>query len=135
MKNKSLIKLPAKEPVKLESLNKFVEIPKEIKSKGLAFPKDFKAGVFLDKHGVPKYFLFDSRSLWDLFCVFDEKFEKSVSDKEYVFHNPFGWLIDSIEEHLPLNPKFVAKLKKSIEEAKRFGYVPFEKIKRELGLK
>ncbi len=122
-------------PVKLELLPKFVKIPEELKKKGLAFPKKFKAAVVIDKGGVPRYFLFDTYSLGDLLCSFDEKFEEHAPDKEYVYHNPVGWLIDAIEEHLPINPKLVARLKKGIEEAKRLGLVPFEKIKRELGLK
>jgi hypothetical protein len=134
MKSKSLVKLSTKEPVKLETLEKFASVPKELKASGLAFPKEFKVAVVVDKENSPRYFVFDTYSLWDLLCAFDEKFEKHVSTKEYVFHNPVGWLIDAIEEHLPLNPKLILKLKKGIEEAKKLGLVPFEKIKQELGL-
>ena len=132
--SKSLIKLSAKGPVKLEVLEKFATIPKELKKSGSLSAKNFKAAVVVDKNGAPKYFIFDTCSLWDLLCTIDTKFEEGVSSKEYVFHNPVGWLIDVIEEHLPINPQLVVKLKKGIEEAKKLGLVPFEKIKRELGL-
>jgi len=133
MKSKSLVKLPAREAVKLVAMEKFVNIPKELRKPGL-ISKDFKAGVVVNKDGSPKYFIFDTYSLWDLLCTADAKFEENVSSKEYVFHNPLGWLIDSIEAHLPINPKLAVRLKQGIEEAKKLGLVPFKKIKRELGL-
>ena len=131
MKDKSLVR--ARELVKLEKLEKFAGLPADLKKSGLNI-KDFKAGVVMDKNGSPKYFVFDTYSLWDLLCVVDEKFEANVSSKEYIFHNPVGWLVDAIETHLPINPKLALRLKKGIEEAKKLGLVPFEKIKRELGL-
>ena len=131
MKSKSLVKLSSKEPVKLELLQKFASLPEELKS---GMSKNFKAAVVVDKKGSPKYFVFDTYSMWDLLCAFDAKFEESVSSKEYVFHNPLGWLIDAIEVRLPINPKLALRLKKGIEEAKKLGLVPFEKIKHELGL-
>ncbi|MEW5759116.1 MAG: hypothetical protein AB1755_06625 [Candidatus Omnitrophota bacterium] len=134
MHSKSIIKLPAKEMVKLEALEKFVEAPKELKKFGLAYPKDFKGAVIKDRNGAPKYFVFDTYSLWDFLCAIDTKLEAQVSSKEYVFHNPVGWLIDAIEECLPLNPKLITKLKKGIDEAKKLGLVPFDKIKHKLGL-
>lgn len=133
MKSISLVKLSAKEPVKLEALEKFASIPKELMKAGIK-PSDFKAAVVVDKKDSPKYFIFDTYSLWDLLCAFDVKLEEQVSAKEYVFHNPVGWLIDAIETRLPINPKLILKLKKGIEEAKKLGLVPFEKIKHKLGL-
>jgi len=123
--------LSVKEPVKVEPIEKFAAIPKEFKKSDL---KGFKAAVVAGKNGVPKYFVFDTYSLWDLLCTFDAKFEETASTKEYVFHNPVGWLIDAIEEHLPINPKLALRLKKGIEEAQKLGLVPFEKIKHKLGL-
>ena len=132
MKSKSLVKLPAKEPVKLVSLKKFAALPKELKKEMSS--KEFNAAVVVNKSGSPKYFVFDTYSLWDMLCAFDTKFEETVPSKEYVFHNPVGWLIDAIETRLPINPKLVLRLKKGIAEAKKLGLVPFEKIKHELGL-
>lgn len=133
MKTKSLVKKSAKGLMKVEALDKFKELPPEFK-KALCSPKEFKAVVATDKNGSPKYFIFDTYSLWDMLCAFDEKFEETASSKEYVFHNPFGWLIDAIEAHLPINPSLSLKLKKGIEEAQKLGLVPFEKIKHKLGI-
>lgn len=133
MKAKSLLNVPRKAPVRVVSLPKFVALPASVKA-SLAFPKEFKAGVVVDKEGSPRYFVFDSRSLWDLLCAVDTTLEAQVSDEAYVRHNPVGWLIDAIEAHLPLNPKVVAKLKKGLDEARRLGVVPFERIKQQLGL-
>ena len=135
MKFMSVIKLPAKTPVKLESLEKFMAMAaQDLKKLGLVSPKDFGAGVLVDEKGSPRGFVFDTYSLWDLLCAMDEKYEESASAKKYVFKNPVGWLIDAIEAHLPINPKLAQKLKKGIEEAEKLGYIPFEKMQRELGL-
>ena len=72
MKSKSLVKLSAKGPVKLEALEKFAALPKELKKSVGA--KEFKAGVVVDAQGSPKYFIFDTYSLWDLLCAVDAKF-------------------------------------------------------------
>lgn len=136
MKAKSLSNASLeKNLVKLEKLTKFSAVSaKELKNSGLPSPKDFKAGVITDKDGSPKYFIFDTYSLWDMLCAFDTKFEENAPAKEYIHHNPVGWLIDAIETRLPVNPKLALKLKKGFAEAQKLGLVPFEKIKNELGL-
>ena len=134
MKSNSLSILSEKNLVKPKSIRDFTPVPKNLKASGLAFPKDFKAAVLLDKKGSPKYFVFDTYSLWDVLCAADEKLEESAPDKVYVYKNPVGWMIDAIERHLPLNPKLAAKLKKSVEEAKKLGLVPLEKVVKKLGL-
>jgi len=108
--------------------------PKALKASGLAFAKDFKAAVVIDQAGSPRYFVFDTYSLWDILCAADEKLEARLPTREYVLRNPIGWLIDAIEAHLPLNPKLIARLKKGVEEAHRVGVVPFERIKQAFGL-
>ena len=130
---KSLIKIPGREVVKAQPIEKFVRLPKTVK-KGLAFPKAFKALVITDKANTPKYFVFDAASLWDLVCVFDENFERFAPSKAYVNHNPFGWMIDALEAHFPLNSQFVRRLKKGIQRAGKLGLVPFSRIKRQLDL-
>jgi hypothetical protein len=136
MRQMPAIRLLPKEPVKLEALSKFTSeaSPKNLKKLGLAFPKKFKAAVVVDKKGSPRGFVFDTYSLWDLLCAFDETYEAGVSDKKYVYNNPVGWLIDEIESHLPLNPKLAARLKKNIEEAQKTGYIPFKEVAAKLGL-
>ncbi len=131
--SRSLAKRSNRESVKLEALGKLVKMPKEL-TRGLAFPKEFKAGVIVDRENAPRYFVFDASSLWDMFCAFDERFEKTASTEEYVHHNPFGWLVDAIESILPLNPKLVVKLKRGIAQAEKLGFVPFRKIMRRFGL-
>ena len=133
MRSPNRLKLLAKETFKLQALEKLVPIPKTFK-KGLAFPKDFRAAVIMDSKKELRYFVFDVKSFWDMLCVFDEAFEKTASTEEYFDQNPMGWLIDAIEKHLPLNPKFIHDLKRSIKEAEKLGTVPFEKIKEKLGI-
>ena len=119
--------------MRVEGLSRFAAVPKPIKAL-LAHPRNFKGAVVADTRGSPRYFVFDTYSLWDLLCAIDTAFEERVSDKAYVFENPVGWLIDAIEAHLPLNPGVVVKLKKGLEEAKRLGTIPFEQVKQRLGL-
>ena len=133
MKPKIISKLPASKLVKVEPLEKFAVMPKELKA-SLASPKNFKAAVIVDEKNSAKYFLIDTYSLWDLLCAADAKFEETASAKEYIFHNRLGWLIDSLESHLPLNPRLIARLKKGIKEAQKLGMVPLDKIKHDLGL-
>ena len=133
MKSKGLVKRSPKEPVKVITLQAFTNASRALKAAGVAHAKDFKAAVVVDKAGTPRYFVFDTYSLWDLLCAADEKLEARLPAREYVMRNPVGWLIDAIEAHLPLNPKLVARLKKGVEEAGRVGVVPFERVKRTLG--
>jgi hypothetical protein len=134
MKQRPLMKLANKEPVKLEPLGRFAKLPKELRNEGLAFPGKFKAAVVRGKDNSPRYFVFDTRSFWDLLCAFDSVFERFAPAEAYASRNPFGWLIDAIESCLPLKPSLVRKLKKSMAEAQKLGSVPFETIKRKLGL-
>mgnify|MGYP001567919044 CR=1 FL=1 len=133
MKTRSLVKMSGKEPVKVEPLAKVATLPKAVKA-SLASPNAFKAAVVTGKTGAPRYFVFDTPSLWDLLCVIDAKFEETASTEEYVLRNPVGWLIDAIEAHLPLQPTLVAKLKRGLDEAVTRGTVSFEQVKRNLGL-
>ena len=98
--------------------------------------KGSKAAVVLDKQGTPKLFVFDTFALLDVLSNIDETLLEKLSDEEYHDKktNPAGWLIDKIEAKLPLNPKFVEKLKKSIKEADKKGWISFEEIERKLGL-
>lgn len=132
MRSKKLLKYSPKAPIKVVTLRAFARVPRSLKAAGFAHPKRFKAAVVVDKAGTPRYFVFDTYSLWDLLCAADEKLERRLPAREYVFHNPVGWLIDAIEAHLPLNPALVARLKKGVEEANRTGVVPFERVKQVL---
>ena len=122
-------------PAKLRSA-KLIPFNKVAPSSVFKLGKDSKAAVIVDKNGAPQLFIFDSFALLDVLSKIDEELVDRLSAEEYHDKsvNPAGWLIDEIESKLPLNPKFVLSLKKSIAEAKKNGFIPFEKVKRELGL-
>jgi hypothetical protein len=98
--------------------------------------KNSKAAVVVDKTGAPKIFLLDTFALLDVLSAIDEALVDKLSTAEYNAKsvNPAGWLIDEIEAKLPLNPAFVSSLEKAIEESKRKGWIPFSKVKSNLGL-
>ena len=99
--------------------------------------KGSRAGIIIDKTGVPQLFIFDTPALLDVLSTIDEVLVDRLSDEEYHSKtaNPAGWLIDEIEAKLPPNPQFVQSLKDAIEEAKRKGWIPFSKVLRPLGIK
>ena len=133
VKSRALRNVSAKTLVRVEAVEHWASLPAALK-RALAFPKEFKAGVVVDSAGAPRYFVFDTGSLWDFLCAVDEQLEAEVPPKAYISRNPVGWLVDAIESHLPLAPKLVAKLKRGIEESRRLGVVPFERVKQQLGL-
>ena len=98
--------------------------------------KGSKAAVIVDKSGAPQLFIFDTFALLDVLSKIDEALVDRLSTEEYHSEsvNPAGCLIDKIETKLPLNPDFILSLKNSIAEARKKGWIPFEKIEQELGL-
>ena len=98
--------------------------------------KGSKAGVVLDKDGIPRFFIFDTLALLDVLSAIDEAIAGKLPHKDYYSRkfNPAGWLIDELEAKLPLNPKYIDSLKKAISEAEKKGWVPFERIQAELSL-
>ena len=99
--------------------------------------RDSRAGIIIDKRGIPQLFLFDTPAFLDVLSTIDEALVDRLSDEEYNSRtsNPAGFLIDEIEARLPLNPEYIQSLRDAIEEAKKKGWVPFSKIKKQLGLK
>lgn len=95
-----------------------------------------RAGVVADKNGVPQLFIFDTFALLDVLSKIDEQLVDRLPNEEYHSKavNPAGWLIDELESRLPVNPKYANELLKGIEEAKRKGFISFERIKAELSL-
>jgi len=130
MNKKTHIVVKKLEGAKLVSWTKFV-------LSKFKLHKDSRAGIIVDKNGVPQLFVFDTPAFLDVLSTVDESLVDRLSDAEYHSKNanPAGWLIDEIEAKLPPNPKFVHTLKQAIGEAKRKGWVPFSKIQREFGLK
>jgi len=101
-----------------------------------AFPlkKSSRAGVVIDRQGTPKFFIFNTSALLDVLSEIDERLVDHLSSAQYYSKatNPAGWLIDEIEKKLPLHPEFILSLRDAIDEAKKKGWVPFEKIQQEL---
>jgi hypothetical protein len=95
-----------------------------------------RAGVVVDRAGVPRVFVFDTSALLDVLSVIDERLVDRLPDAEYHLKaaNPAGWLIDELETKLPVSAAYVQSLKDAIAEAKRKGWVPFEHIERALRL-
>jgi len=122
-------------PAKLK-LAKLIAFNKIVPSSVFKLNKGSKAGVVVDKEGAPKVFIFDTFALLDVLSKIDEALVDRLSTEEYHNEtiNPAGWLIDKIEAKLPLNPNFILSLKNSLAEAKKKGWIPFEKIEQELGL-
>ena len=93
-----------------------------------------RAGVVVDRAGVPRVFVFDTGALLDVLSTIDERLVDRLSDAEYHAKdaNPAGWLIDELETTLPVSEAYVQSLKEAIAEAQRKGWVPFEDIERAL---
>lgn len=122
-------------PAKLKSA-KLIAFKKIAPASVFKLTKGSKAAVVVDKKGAPQLFIFDTFALLDVLSKIDEALVDRLSTEEYHSEaiNPAGWLIDKIESKLPLNPGFILSLKNSIAEAKKKGWIPFEKIEQELGL-
>lgn len=104
---KQIISLPKK--ATLGSFRQFA------RKAGITF-KDRGSLVVYDENEEPRVFAFDAYTLWDILCTLDEKLETVLEPKEYIFNNPVGWLIDAIEETLPINPTVMATLKQTRED-------------------
>ena len=98
--------------------------------------KSSRAGVVVDSKGKPQLFVFDTFALLDVLSEIDEKLVDELSDEAYASKekNPAGWLIGEIESKLPLSSEYIQSLKSAVAEAERKGWIPFEKIERELEL-
>lgn len=98
--------------------------------------KGSRAGVIVDRAGTPRMFVFDTFALLDVLSEIDERLVDELSDEAYASKekNPAGWLIGEIESKLPLKGEYIQSLKSAIAEAERKGWIPFEKIERELEL-
>lgn len=108
------------------------ELPKAV------FPleKGSKAGVVVNRQGVPKLFIFDTFAFLDVLSKIDEVLLEKLSAEDYYSKNinPSGWLVDTIESKLPVNENHIKSLKSSIREAKKKGWIPFELIEKKFNL-
>lgn len=98
--------------------------------------KGSRAGVVVDRAGVPRVFVFDTAALLDVLSAIDERLVDQLPDEAYHSKdaNPAGWLIDELETKLPLSKAYVQSLKDAIAEAERKGWIPFEAVERTLHL-
>lgn len=87
-----------------------------------------KTFVVVDENNIPLGFVFGRDSFISFCTTLDNDFEKKVKDLKKAYDNPAGKLIDLIEERLPINPAFTKKLKSSISQAKKSGWIPLETI-------
>ncbi len=113
-------------------------VPWELVVPKSTFPleKGSRAGVVLDRAGVPRVFVFNTGALLDVLSVIDERLVDQLPDDAYHTKdsNPAGWLIDELETQLPVSETYVQSLKDAITEAKRKGWIPFEAVERALHL-
>ena len=126
-KKKSLItKLP----------NVFISWEKELPKTVFPLEKGSKAGMVVDRQGIPKLFIFDTFAFLDVLSKIDGVLFEKLSAEDYYSNkiNPSGWLIDTIESKLPVNENHVKSLKSSIREAKKKGWIPFELIEKKFDL-
>ena len=98
--------------------------------------KGSRAGVVLDRKSAPQLFIFDTFALLDVLSRIDKALVDRLSHEEYHSKsaNPSGWLIDELESRLPVRQEYADALRRGIEEAKRKGFIPFEKIAADLKL-
>lgn len=107
-------------------------VPKSV----FSLERGSRAGVVVDRVGVPRMFVFDTAALLDVLSAIDERLVDRLSDDEYHSKdaNPAGWLIDELEAKLPVKAEYVQSLKEALAEAKRTGWIPFEDVERALNL-
>lgn len=113
-------------PVKLKDA-RLVPWSKVVPFSVFKLSKGSRAGVVLDKEGVPQLFIFDTFALLDVLSAIDEALVDKLSPRDYHLKsvNPAGWLIDEIESRLPLDPQYVKSLKEAIDESEKKGWIPF----------
>jgi 6-pyruvoyl-tetrahydropterin synthase len=107
-------------PIKIEDA-KLVSWKRIVPKSVFKLEKDSRAGIVLDKKGIPKLFIFDANGLLDILSEIDEKLLNKFSDEKYTSRsfNPAGWFIDEIESKSTPNSVFIESLKKALNEAKK----------------
>jgi len=128
----------SKKHVPARTLSNAVLVPWACISPTAVFPleKGSRAGVVVDRAGRPQLFIFDTFALLDVLSHIDEALVDRLSPEDYHSKkaNPAGWLVDVIEAKLPVRPEYIQSLRDAIDEANKKGWVPFEKIERDLEL-
>lgn len=92
------------------------------------------ASVVVNDKKIPVGFVFGRDSFISLCTIIDDEFERRVDNPKKAYDNPAGKIIDLIEEHLPVNPKFAKGLKTSINEARNTRWIPLAEIAHSLNV-
>jgi hypothetical protein len=79
------------------------------------YPELSEISVVVNDKKQPAGFLFGRDAFIEFLEKLDETFEKNIDDPKRAYTNPAGRLIDAIEAHLTVDPKFTKKLKTSIK--------------------
>lgn len=107
-------------------------VPKSV----IPLSRGSRAGIVVDRAGVPRVFVFDTFALLDILSAIDERLVDRLPNEAYHSKdaNPAGWLIDELESRLPMRAEYIQSLKDAIAEAERTGWIPFETVERALHL-
>ena len=126
-----------KSPLTKQTIDQLVQWEKIVPKSVLPIEKTSRAGVIVDRNGAPHFFIFDAFALLDVLSAIDDKLVDRLSTEAYHSKtiNPAGWLIDHIEERLPLNPVYIQSLRDAITDAQKKGWIPFNVIEQELKLR
>ncbi len=112
-------------------MNKLIPF-KKFSKKATQIPSG--TSVMVDRNNVPLRFIFDTDAFISFLEYIDIEFEKNISNPDIAYNNPAGKLIDLIEERLPLNPKFVKDLKKSVAKGKKSKSYSLDEVIRSLNV-
>ena len=114
-------------------MNRLVSLAKLTKTKK-TYPLSSQISVIVNGKGTPLGFAFGRDSFIAFLEKIDEEFETKVKDPKQAYNNLAGRLIDLIEEKLPVNPQFIIKMRKSLQETKKNDWIPLDEISRSLNV-
>lgn len=107
-----------------------------IKGVDLEMEKGSEIRIMIGEKGKPEAFVFNTSGFLDLLSAMDEGLVDRLSSEDYHSSqaNFAGWLIDQIEERLPVSKAAVESLKEALQESREKGWIQFDSIKNELAL-
>lgn len=113
---------------------KLVSWKRLIDASVIPISKKSRAAIVVDRRNVPLLFVFDTFAFLDVLSKIDEELVDRLSSKQYHSRkiNPAGWVIDEIESKLPLRKDYILSLKKAINEAKEKGWIPVDRIEKDV---
>ena len=108
-------------------MNKLVPFKKFIKTSSETNPLH-RSSVAVNEQNIPIGFFFGRDAFISLMTIIDDQFEQTAKTPKDAYSNFAGKAIDLIEETLPVDAKFVKTLEKSITDAQKKGWLPFDLI-------